>query len=172
MDLEGDGDAPGCSNQDALQAPEADDPGGDQAQPGQPSNPVPLANVQPIIFDHNAHVTTTLPVRPADYAIKHIEAHKHILLWYFTQEGLCEAAHTVKQLDENNTLAVTKIEEGQVMVHSASSLRASKNMKLNYQLSYIEFMYAKNLFLTAINNVKWGDDAVDSFNWFFHNLLR
>ena len=31
-------------------------------------------------------------------------------------------------------------------------------------------MFAKNLFLTAINNAKWGDDMVDSFNWFFHNL--
>ena len=31
-------------------------------------------------------------------------------------------------------------------------------------------MFTKNLFLTAIDNVKWGDDTVDSFNWFFHNL--
>ena len=34
VDLEGDGDAPGCPNQDTLQAPEVDDPRGDQAQPG------------------------------------------------------------------------------------------------------------------------------------------
>ena len=55
-------------------------------------------------------------------------------------------------------------------MHSASSLMASKNVKLNHQLSYAEFMYAKNLFLMAIENVKWGDKVVDSFNWFFHNL--
>ena len=47
---------------------------------------------------------------------------------------------------------------------------ASKNAKLNHHLLYAEFMYAKNLFLTAINNAKWGKETVDSFNWFFHNL--
>ena len=31
-------------------------------------------------------------------------------------------------------------------------------------------MYAKNLFLMAIDNAKWGDDTIDAFNWFFHNL--
>ncbi|KAG9316510.1 hypothetical protein JVU11DRAFT_2558 [Chiua virens] len=51
----------------------------------------------------------------------------------------------------------------------ASSLSASKNSKLNYQLSYSKFMYAKNLFLTAIDNVKWGNDTIDLLNWFFHN---
>ena len=76
----------------------------------------------------------------------------------------------MRQSDKNDTLAVSKLEEGQVMVHSAGSLTASKNAKLDHQLSYIEFMYAKNLFLTAIENVKWGDDVIDSFNWFFHNL--
>ena len=52
----------------------------------------------------------------------------------------------------------------------AASLAASKNAKVDHQLTYSEFMFAKNLFLTAINNVKWGDNMVDSFNWFFHNL--
>ena len=47
---------------------------------------------------------------------------------------------------------------------------ASKNVKLNHHLPYAEFMYAKNLFLTAIDNAKWGEETVDSFNWFFHNL--
>ena len=76
----------------------------------------------------------------------------------------------MRQSDENDTLAVSKSEEGQVTVRSAGSLTASKNAKLDHQLSYVEFMYAKNLFLTAIENAKWGDDAIDSFNWFFHNL--
>lgn len=31
-------------------------------------------------------------------------------------------------------------------------------------------MYVKNLFLTAIDNTKWGDNTTESFNWFFHNL--
>jgi hypothetical protein len=83
---------------------------------------------------------------------------------------LREAARVVRQSDDNDTLAVTKAEAGQVTVRSAGSLAASKNAKLDHQLTFSEFMYAKNLFLTAIDNAKWGDDTTDSFNWFFHNL--
>jgi hypothetical protein len=80
---------------------------------------------------------------------------------------LREAARTVRQSDENDTLTITKVKEGQVTVRSARSLAASKNAKLDHQLSFSEFMYAKNLFLTAIDNAKWGDDATNAFNWFF-----
>jgi hypothetical protein len=79
-------------------------------------------------------------------------------------------ARTVRQSDENDTLAITKAEEGQVIVQSARSLTASKNAKLDHQLSFSKFMYVKNLFLTAIDNAKWGDDTTDTFNWFFHKL--
>ena len=135
-----------------------------------PQTHPPPTNAQPVIFNPNARIATTLTTRPADYTIKCIEAHKHAPLWYFTREELHEAACTIRQADENDTLTVTKSEEGEVTMHSASSLTASKNAKLDHQLSYAEFMYAKNLFLMAIENVKWGDKVVDSFNWSFHNL--
>ena len=109
-------------------------------------------------------------MRPVDYAIKHIKACKHVPLWYFTREGLHEAMHVVRQLDETDTLAVTKSEEGQVIVCSADFLAMFKNVKPDHQLPYAEFLFAKNLFLTAIDNMKWGDDMVDLFNWFFHHL--
>ena len=126
--------------------------------------------MQAITFDLDVRIATTLTARPADYAIKCIEARKHVPLWYFSREGLREATRMVRQSDENDTLMVTKADEGQVTVHSAGSLAASKNAKLDHQLSFSEFMYAKNLFLTAIDNAKWGNDTTDSFNWFFHNL--
>lgn len=143
---------------------EGDARGENQDQPAQP------AGLQTITFDPDARIATTLTARPADYAIKRIEARKHVPLWYFAREGLREAARVVRQSDENDALAITKAEEGQVTVRSAGSLAASKNAKLDHQLTFTEFMYAKNLFLTAIDNAKWGDDATESFNWFFHNL--
>ena len=139
---------------------EGDAPRGDRGQAGHPADQAQPAGLQAIMFDPDAHIATTLTARPANYTIKHIEACKHVLLWYFSREGLCEAVHVVRQSDENDTLAITKVEAGQVTVWSAGSLAASKNAKLDHQLTYSEFMYAKNLFLTAI----------DSFNWFFHNL--
>ena len=168
--LEGDDDALQQPKRDALQPPTEDVPRGGQAHAAQPPDPAPPAAVQPIEFDPDAHITTTLSARPADYAIKQIEAHKHVPMWYFSREGLHNAARLVRQADENDTLTVAKTDEGQVTMRSAASLVASKNAKLDHQLTYTEFMFAKNLFLTAIDNVKWGDDTVDSFNWFFHNL--
>ena len=81
-----------------------------------PRNLPPPAGLQPITFNPDACIATTLAARPADYAIKRIEARKHVPLWYFTREGLREAARTIRQSDDNDTLAVTKSEEGQVSV--------------------------------------------------------
>ncbi|KAG6328127.1 hypothetical protein ID866_10961 [Astraeus odoratus] len=91
-------------------------------------------------------------------------------MWYFTREGLQEAAQTVRQSDENETLAITQAAEGNITIQAANFLHASKNMELNHQLSSMDYMYAKNCFLIAIENAKWGNKAVDTFNWFFHNL--
>ena len=96
--------------------------------------------MQAIMFDPDVRITTTLTTRPANYAIKCIEAHKHIPLWYFSREGLREAARMVRHSDENDTLVVTKVDKGQVTVRSAGSLAASKNAKLDHQLSFSEFM--------------------------------
>ena len=149
---------------------EGDAPRGNRGQAGHLADQAQPAGLQAITFDPDACIATTLMARPANYAIKHIEARKHVPLWYFSREGLHEAARVVRQSDENDTLAITKVEAGHVTVQSASSLAASKNAKLDHQLTYSEFMYTKNLFLTAIDNAKWGDDTIDSFNWFFHNL--
>ncbi|KAG6372008.1 hypothetical protein JVT61DRAFT_8703 [Boletus reticuloceps] len=157
-------------DREVPQPNERDAPRGNQGQAEQPADPAQLAGMQTITFDPDARIATTLTARPSDYAIKRIEVRKHVPLWYFSREGLREAARVVRQSDENDTLAITKAEEGQVTVRSAGSLAASKNAKLDHQLTYSEFMYAKNLFLTSIDNAKWGDDTIDSFNWFFHNL--
>ncbi|KAH0840181.1 hypothetical protein J3R83DRAFT_1167 [Lanmaoa asiatica] len=57
-----------------------------------------------------------------------------------------------------------------MMVRAANSLTASKNAKLDHQLPFSEFLFARNHFLMAIQNAKWGDPTVDAFNWFFHNI--
>jgi len=133
------------------------------------NNTAPAASTA-ITFDSAARVASMLSSRPADYALKRLESQKHVPLWYFTREGLREAARTVRRSDENETLAITQAAEGNVTVRAANSLTASKNAKLDHQLSYADFMFAKNHFLTAIESAKWGVEAVDAFNWFFHKL--
>ncbi|KAG6330830.1 hypothetical protein ID866_8258 [Astraeus odoratus] len=60
--------------------------------------------------------------------------------------------------------------EGNVTIQVANSLHASKNVKPDHQLSFVDYMYAKNCLLITLKNAKWGNEAVDVFNWFFHNL--
>ncbi|KAG6329776.1 hypothetical protein ID866_9313 [Astraeus odoratus] len=91
-------------------------------------------------------------------------------MWYFTREGLCKVARTVHWSDENEMLAITQAHEGNITVQAANSLTASKNAKLDHQLSYAEYMFAENHFLIVIENAKWGNKAVDTLNWFFHNI--
>ncbi|KAL4064020.1 hypothetical protein J3A83DRAFT_4191420 [Scleroderma citrinum] len=99
-----------------------------------------------------------------------LENFKFIHMWYFTRDSLCKAAKTVWCLDKNETLAITQAVKGNVAVRTANSLITSKNVKLDHHLTYAKYMFTKNHFLMAIENAKWGNDIVDSYNWFFHNL--
>ncbi|KAI6156542.1 hypothetical protein BKA82DRAFT_3965370, partial [Pisolithus tinctorius] len=107
---------------------------------------------------------------PTEYTIKKIEAFKFIHMWYFTREGLQDAAQTVRCLEENNTLTITQATEGNVTLCSANSLTTSKNARPDHSLTFTNHMYAKNHFLTCIKNAGWGHQLVDTFNWFFHRI--
>ncbi|KAI6154952.1 hypothetical protein BKA82DRAFT_3968805 [Pisolithus tinctorius] len=138
------------------------------ADPERPHQRAPETN--PPTFDADAIVSTNLPTRPAEYALKKIEAFKFVHMWYFTREGLQEAAQMVRRLEENDMLAITQAGEGNVTLRTANSLTASKNAKPDHGLTFAEYMYAKNHFLTCIENAGWGNKLVDAFNWFFHRL--
>ncbi|KAL4077860.1 hypothetical protein J3A83DRAFT_4087655, partial [Scleroderma citrinum] len=105
-----------------------------------------------------------------ELALKHLENFKFIHMWYFTRDGLHEAAKTVQHSDKNKTLAITQAAKGNIAVRAVNSLIASKNAKLDHHLTYAEYMFMKNHFLMTIENAKWGNDVIDSYNWFFHNL--
>ncbi|KAI6145829.1 hypothetical protein BKA82DRAFT_3981352 [Pisolithus tinctorius] len=109
-------------------------------------------------------------MRPAEYAIKKIEAFKFVHMWYFSWEGLLEAAQTVRRLEENDTLAITQASKGNITLHMANSLTTSKNAKPDHALTFTKYMYTKNHFLTYIQNAGWGNQLVDAFNWFFHQI--
>ncbi|KAI6141841.1 hypothetical protein BKA82DRAFT_4361667 [Pisolithus tinctorius] len=129
-----------------------------------------LPETNPPAFDPDTMVSSNLPTRPAKYTIKKIEAFKFVHMWYFTWEGLLEAAQTVRRLEENDTLAITQAGEGNVTLRTANSLTASKNAKPDHTLTFTEYMYAKNHFLMCIQNTGWGNQLVDAFNWFFHRI--
>ncbi|KAI6143002.1 hypothetical protein BKA82DRAFT_108626, partial [Pisolithus tinctorius] len=138
------------------------------ADPERP--PQRATETNPPTFDADATVSTNLPTQLAEYALKKLEAFKFIHMWYFTREGLQEAAQTIRRLKENDMLAITQAGEGNVTLCTTNSLTASKNAKPDHGLTFAEYMYAKNHFLTCIKNTGWGNKLVDVFNWFFHRI--
>ncbi|KIM60179.1 hypothetical protein SCLCIDRAFT_52513, partial [Scleroderma citrinum Foug A] len=105
------------------------------------------------------------------YALKRLETFKYVPLWYFTREGLAEAATVIRIADEKTEpLMITQEDEGSVTLKPAYIVGLSKNAKLNTLLSFTDFLFAKNVILHCIEEVKWGSTVVDSFNWFFHRL--
>ncbi|KAL4064092.1 hypothetical protein V8B97DRAFT_2011143 [Scleroderma yunnanense] len=127
-------------------------------------------------MNHHQPISPTLSTlhtqqqKTSNYALKCLENFKFIHMWYFTRDSLCKAAKTVWCLDKNETLAITQAAKGNVAVRTANSLITSKNVKLDHHLTFAKYMFTKNHFLMAIENAKWGNDIVDSYNWFFHNL--
>ena len=96
---------------------------------------------------------------------------KYVHLWYFTREGLEEAASVVRIADEvNEPLTIAREDEGTVTLKLVHTVGPSKNVKPDNNLSFSDFLFAKNIFLRCIEDAKWGNDVVDSYNWFFHKL--
>ncbi|KAG6328956.1 hypothetical protein ID866_10133 [Astraeus odoratus] len=63
-----------------------------EALPMQPTEETHLRDECGIAFKLAEKVASTLQTRPSDYALKWIEAFKHVPMWYFTREGLQEVA--------------------------------------------------------------------------------
>ena len=54
----------------------------------------------PFTFDPDLTVSSSLQCRPLDYVLKQLETFKYVPLWYFTREGLAEAATVIRIADE------------------------------------------------------------------------
>ncbi|KAL4070183.1 hypothetical protein V8B97DRAFT_2024187 [Scleroderma yunnanense] len=109
-----------------------------------------LSLKNPFNYNSKAQVASILLNHPADYALKCLENFKFVHI---------EAAKAVWCSDENEMLAIMQAVKRNVA-----------NAKLDHHLSYIEYMFMKNHFLMVIENAKWGNNVIDSYNWFFHNL--
>ncbi|KIM60733.1 hypothetical protein SCLCIDRAFT_45074, partial [Scleroderma citrinum Foug A] len=121
-------------------------------------------------FNPDKTVASSIQRRPSEYAIKRLEAFKYVPLWYFTLEGLTEAARVLCQDDAKESLALTQDTGTGLTLRPTLSISASKFAKYDHNLTFAEFLFAKNNFLTHIERAKWPGPVFDSFNWFFYNL--
>ncbi|KAG6329179.1 hypothetical protein ID866_9909 [Astraeus odoratus] len=65
-----------------------------------------------LAFNPNRPVASALQKWPSEYAIKHLEAFKYVPPWYFTIEGLADAAKIMQQDHAKESLTLTQEAEG------------------------------------------------------------
>ncbi|KIN99875.1 hypothetical protein M404DRAFT_29930 [Pisolithus tinctorius Marx 270] len=138
------------------------------------------ARLQPdplrLTFNTGKMVPTVPRIRPSEYVIIRLEAFKHVSLQFFTREGLKGAAGLVDV--GVNGHVVTRVCTYRFVcvalhlsrcVYNAERVRSvdSKHDKPDNDLSFIEFLFAKNYFLAQLELTKWPAKVIDGFHQFF-----
>ncbi|KAF8808521.1 hypothetical protein BYT27DRAFT_7096483 [Phlegmacium glaucopus] len=119
-------------------------------------------------FDDAAAVGNYITPRPAQYALQRIEEFEYVELWYLTPEGCTDATqHQLTQSDD--TFGLTKVDD-MVTLKSVSSLKASRNVVPDTELSFRQMSMAKNTFIPLMTKHQWSDKAINAFAQFFTQL--
>src|SRR5271168_626455 len=98
-----------------------------------------------------------------------IHLHSHnVELWYLTQEGCSDATqHQLTQHDDAFGLA--KVDD-MVTLKSFSSIKASKNVIPDAELSFRQMSMAKNAFIPLMAKYQWSEKAITAFAQLFTQL--
>ncbi|KAF8126028.1 hypothetical protein EV363DRAFT_1174852 [Boletus edulis] len=119
-------------------------------------------------FDSDLPPPSVIIPRPSQYAIQKITSFEFVEMWYFSPDGCSEAARNHRsQADDALGLSATN---DILTLRPVASVKASKNARPDYELSFNEFLQAKNSYLHHIKQVSWPDKHVNALAEFFWNL--
>jgi hypothetical protein len=119
-------------------------------------------------FDDATTVGNYIAPRPAQYALRRIEEFEYVELWYLTPDGCADA--TQRQLTQpDDTFGLTKVDDF-VTLKSVSSLRASRNVIPDAELSFRQMSMAKNTFIPLMTKYQWPPKAINAFAQLFTQL--
>ncbi|KAH0836707.1 hypothetical protein J3R83DRAFT_8436 [Lanmaoa asiatica] len=117
-------------------------------------------------FTPGASVADSLIHPPSHYALQKLSTFDYIELWYFTQAGRLDAAKHSSKSQADDTFGISRVDD-HLTVRSIASVRASRNALSDHDLSFSEFLRAKNLFLESARKAEWPIDHLDSLAKFF-----
>ena len=119
-------------------------------------------------FDDTTTVGNYIAPRPAQYALRRVEDFLYAELWYFTPDGCSDA--TQQQLTQyDDAFGLTKVDD-MVALKSVSSLKASKNVILDADLSFRQMSMAKNALIPLMAKYQWPEKAINAFAQLFTQL--
>ena len=119
-------------------------------------------------FDDATTVGNYIAPRPAQYALRRLEDFEYVELWYFTPEGCSDATQLQLTLNDD-TFGLTKVDDV-VTLKSISSLKASKNLIPDAELSFRQVSMAKNAFIPLMAKYQWSEKAINAFAQLFTQL--
>ena len=106
--------------------------------------------------------------RPAQYALWRIEEFEYVELWYFTPEGCNDTTH-LQLTQYDDTFGLTKVDD-MVSLKSISSLKASKNVILDAELTFHQVSMEKNAFILLMTKYNWLAKSINTFMQLFTQL--
>ena len=119
-------------------------------------------------FDEATKVGNYIALRPAQYALRRVEDFEYVELWYFTPEG-CSDATQLQLAQHDDTFGLTKVDDV-VVLKSISSLKASRNVIPDTELSFRQVSMAKNTFIPLMTKYAWTEKAINAFAQLFTQL--
>ena len=119
-------------------------------------------------FDEATTVGNYIAPRPAQYALRRVEDFEYVELWYFTPEG-CTDATQLQLTQHDDAFGLTKVDD-LVALKSVSSLKASRNVIPDADLSFRQVSMAKNAFIPLMTKYQWLEKAINAFAQLFTQL--
>ena len=119
-------------------------------------------------FDDTLSVGNYIAPRPSQYALRRIEDFEYVELWYFTPKG-CSDATQLQTTQHDDAFGLTKVDEF-VTLKSISSVKASKNVVTDVDLTFRQISMAKNALIPLMTKYQWTEKAINAFAQLFTQL--
>ncbi|KZT64742.1 hypothetical protein DAEQUDRAFT_769456 [Daedalea quercina L-15889] len=108
-------------------------------------------------------------VMAAPYAIRRLEKGQYLELYYYTNQGLRAAAAEVSQVNDEG-LTLRENGDGTTTWVQAATLRASKSVIPDQELTWAQLREAVTRFIPAMQRARWARDRVTMLTNFWGNL--
>ena len=117
-------------------------------------------------FDPNRSIGSWIEPRPAQYALKKIQDYEYVELDYFTVRACREATTDSNRSISLDTFGFTRLEDT-IAIRPLATLRPSKNIRDDEDLSWEEMMDAKNTMLHFMAKANWPRTHAESLAAFY-----
>ncbi|KAG1840053.1 hypothetical protein F4604DRAFT_1992282 [Suillus subluteus] len=116
----------------------------------------------------NSGIPDDPAITPCSYALRKLDKGEYLELWYFTNDGLDEAA-TKKTMDDN-AMILSTLADGSTAWVSSASTRSARSVVKDEDIPFEEFCQACPHFLAALEEADWPQDRIRMMALFWRNL--